>query len=239
LEYIYRNKKIFKSILSSRINKRTDNTKIKNKAATLGGGAGEENQESTSESCRVVSKLTPGMIEEINWSCDSPAFIVKQLPKAFTCNIEIVNTVYRTMISHSKEAPFIVPDSTFVLLGWIYQSCLNHYDSFKYLRMKELYSTMAVAYSHLYTNGFKDIALMLLSKIDMNFDEEEATYNNIGTKAKIPEALKKELDHYYNIKKNRVVGKNIEDANNHFTVSSFGIPTRILLTASDSADCSF
>lgn len=204
-------KKIFKSVLSSRINKRTDNTKIKNKAATLGGGAGEENQESTSESCRVVTKLTPGMVEELKWSCSSPAFIIKQLPKSFNCNTEIVNSAYRTMLSYSKEAPFIIPDSTFVLLGWIYQSCLNHYGAFTYLRMKELYATIAVAYSHLYVNGFKDIALMLMSKLDMDFDDEEATYNNIGTKAKIPEALKRELDGYYKIKKNRVVGKNIEE----------------------------
>lgn len=206
-------KKIFKSILSSRINKRTDNTKIKNKANTIGGGAGEENQESVSEACRVVTDKTPGTIEELNWSCESPQFIIKQLPaKEFKVSSEITAQVYRTMISYSKEAPFIVPDSTFALLGWIFQLPLNHYDSFPYLRMKELYSAIAVAYSHLYVNGFKDIGLMLLSKVVAEDDDESlGGYNNIGTIAKIPDTLKKELDYYYPVKKNKVFGKNIEE----------------------------
>lgn len=206
-------KKIFKSILSSRINKRTDNTKIKNKANTTGGSAGEETQESNSEACRVVTDITPGAVEELNWSCETPAFIMQQMHKNFTFIPDVANQAYRLMISHSKESLIIVPDSTFVLLGWIFQLPLNHYESFKYLKMKELYSAISVAYAHLYANGFKDIGLMILSKVNNQDDDEDevAAFNNSGPRAKIPEMLKQELEKYYNIKKNKVSGKNIEE----------------------------
>lgn len=217
-------KKIFNSILISKIKKNTDNSKIKDKKKTIGTKGNEENQESVSEACRVTTNLTPGKIEAINWSCESVDFILHQLPKDFSnpknpinlyeIDKDIALEAYRIISSYSKEELIIIPDSTFSLLGWLFQSGLNHVNAYKYLKKKELYSVISVAYSHLYVNGFKDIALMMLSK--RNTEENSyATFNNNATnRSKIPEDLKKELDSYCSLKKPKVVGNGIEELSN-------------------------
>lgn len=205
-------KKIFNSILTSRIKKNTENSKIKDKSKTVGTKGSEETQESISEACRVTTNITPGSVEELNWSATSVEFIIKQMPKVFTVNPAVAKEAYLILNSYAKEAPFIIPDSTFILLGWIYQCPFNHVEAYRYLRAKELYSTMAVAYSHLYINGFQDLALMLLSAKNMEDDLEFSSFNNNATnRSKIPEDIKKELDSYYLIKKNKVVGNTIEE----------------------------
>jgi len=201
-------KKLFNNILKNRINKTTENTKIKSKAETVSKGD-ENSQESMSESCRVTTELSPGYVEELNWAMETPDFIIKQLKnKNFTVDRDIANASFNFMMSYAKEGPFIVSDTVFVLLGWIFHTHIAHANSFKYLRMQALYSAIAVAYSHLVVNGFKDLGLMVYSKLNTI---DSGSFNNSTNKAKIPDIIKEELETFYNIKKNKLTKVKIEE----------------------------
>lgn len=206
-------KKIFNSILTSRIKKNTENSKIKDKSKTVGTKGNEETQESNSEACRVTTNITPGLVEELNWSASNPEFIIKQMPlKEVVIDKTIAKEAFMLLSSYAKDAPFILPSSTFPLLGWIFQCPFNHVEAYRYLRAKELYSVIAVAYSHLYINGFKDLALMIISAKNTQDDLEFSSFNNNSTnRSKIPDDIKKELDSFYSLKKNKVVGNTIEE----------------------------
>lgn len=195
--------KIFNSILKSRIQKDTTRTMIKDKDATLSTKGTEETQESKSESIRITASLMPGHVEELNWSADSVAFIHKQMKnKNIVIDLELGERVYAILSSYSKEERFIVPKSTFVLLGWIFHGKLIHMDAIRYLGKQYLFSAICAAYSHLWINGFKELALTLLSKCP---PEEDGTFNNNATnRAKLTELIRNELDASYSIKKNKL-----------------------------------
>lgn len=197
-------KRLFNNILKNKINKTTENTKIKSKAETVSKGD-ENSQESMSESCRVTTKLSPGYVEEIDWATETPDFIAKQLKnKNFVMDKDLANECFNFMMSYAKEGPFIVSDAVFTLLGWIFHSPLLHADAFERLGMKSLYSTIAVAYSHLAVNGFKDIGLMVYSKLNTI---DSGSFNNSTNKAKIPDIIKEELEASYSIIKKRKLTK--------------------------------
>lgn len=197
--------KIFNSILKSKVQKDTTKTMIKNKADTLSSKGGDETQESKSESVRITTTLMPGYVEEINWSASDPAFIHKQLNKYLTIDLELADAIYNRMLSHSKGERLIVPESSFVLAGWVLHNYLFHIGALKYLRKKNLFAVLAVVYSHLYINGFKDLALTIASKIP---DDDDIGFNNNATnRTKLTESLKEDLDSFYPVKKNRLTQK--------------------------------
>ena len=197
--------KIFNSILKSKVQKDTTKTMIKNKADTLSSKGGDETQESKSESVRITTTLMPGYVEEINWSASDPAFIHKQLNKYLAIDLELADAIYNRMLSHSKGERLIVPESSFVLAGWVLHNYLFHIGALKYLRKKNLFAVLAVVYSHLYINGFKDIALTIASKIP---DDDDIGFNNNATnRTKLTESLKEDLDSFYPVKKNRLTQK--------------------------------
>lgn len=195
--------KIFNSILKSRIQKDTTRTMIKDKDATLSTKGTEETQESKSESIRITASLMPGHVEELNWSADSVAFIEKQMStKNIIIDLELGERIFAMLNSYSKGERFIVPKSTFVLLGWIFHGKLLHMDAIKYLGKQYLFSVICAAYSHLWVNGFKDLALTLVSKCP---PEEDGTFNNNATnRTKLTEIVRNELDAFYSIKKNKL-----------------------------------
>ena len=197
--------KIFNSILKSKVQKDTTKTMIKNKADTLSSKGGDETQESKSESVRITTTLMPGYVEEINWSASDPTFIHKQLNKYLAIDLELADAIYNRMLSHSKGERLIVPESSFVLAGWVLHNYLFHIGALKYLRKKNLFAVLAVVYSHLYINGFKDIALTIASKIP---DDDDIGFNNNATnRTKLTESLKEDLDSFYPVKKNRLTQK--------------------------------
>ena len=197
--------KIFNSILKSKVQKDTTKTMIKNKADTLSSKGGDETQESKSESVRITTTLMPGYVEEINWSAFDPTFIHKQLNKYLAFDLELADAIYNRMLSHSKGERLIVPESSFVLAGWVLHNYLFHIGALKYLRKKNLFAVLAVVYSHLYINGFKDIALTIASKIP---DDDDIGFNNNATnRTKLTESLKEDLDSFYPVKKNRLTQK--------------------------------
>lgn len=197
--------KIFNSILKSKVQKDTTRTPIKNKADTLSSKGGEETQESKSESYRITTSIMPGYVEEINWAAEDPDFIFKQLHSYLNIDIDLANMIYNKLLSYSKGEAFIVPDSTFVIIGWAMHGYLLHIDALKHLRRKNLYAVIAITYSHLYINGFKDLALTIVSKTP---GENDIGFNNNATnRTKLSEALKEELDSFYLVKKNRLTVK--------------------------------
>ena len=197
--------KIFNSILKSKVQKDTTKTMIKNKADTLSSKGGDETQESKSESVRITTTLMPGYVEEINWSASDPTFIHKQLNKYLAIDLELADAIYNRMLSHSKGERLIVPESSFVLAGWVLHNYLFHIGALRYLRKKNLFAVLAVVYSHLYISGFKDIALTIASKIP---DDDDIGFNNNATnRTKLTESLKEDLDSFYPVKKNRLTQK--------------------------------
>ena len=177
----------------------------KNKADTLSSKGGDETQESKSESVRITTTLMPGYVEEINWSASDPAFIHKQLNKYLAIDLELADAIYNRMLSHSKGERLIVPESSFVLAGWVLHNYLFHIGALRYLRKKNLFAVLAVVYSHLYISGFKDIALTIASKIP---DDDDIGFNNNATnRTKLTESLKEDLDSFYPVKKNRLTQK--------------------------------
>lgn len=197
--------KIFNSILKSKVQKDTTKTMIKNKADTLSSKGGDETQESKSESVRITTTLMPGYVEEINWSASDPVFIHKQLSKYLAIDLDLADAIYNRMLSHSKGERLIVPESSFVLAGWVLHNYLFHIEALKYLRKKNLFAVLAVVYSHLYISGFKDIALTIASKIP---DDDDIGFNNNATnRTKLTESLKEDLDSFYPVKKNRLTQK--------------------------------
>ena len=209
--------KIFNSILKSKVQKDTTRTPIKNKADTLSSKGGDETQESKAESLRITTSIMPGYIEEINWRAENPDFIHLQLEKYLDVDIELANAVYNKLLSYSKGEKFVVPNSTFVIIGWVMHGYLFHMDASKHLRKKNLYAVLAYVYSHLYVNNFKDLALTVISKIpndDIGFN------NNATNRTKLNEVLRDELESFYLVKKNRLTQK---ESQQESSLSEMGI----------------
>lgn len=196
--------KIFNSILKSKVQKDTTRTPIKNKADTLSSKGGDETQESKAESYRITTSIMPGYVEEINWAATSPDFIYKQLHKYLDLDIDLANSVYNKLLSYSKGEKFVVPDSTFVIIGWALHGYLFHMDAIKHLRKKNLFAVLSIVYSHLYTNNFKDLALTVISKIP---DDDIGFNNNATNRTKLNDTIREELEAFYLVKKNRLTQK--------------------------------
>jgi hypothetical protein len=193
--------KVFNAV-KSKLNKDTSNTAISEKKPTESYGDSEKD-ESLAESYRITTEIIPGFTVEINWIVSDIELILKQFPKEININRDVLKDAIRFISPHDD---FMVTDSVFKLLGWIFHTHVVDCRSLKHIKLEGLKNLLCVGFAYLWSYGFKDLALILLSRAtDDNF------YNIVTNRSKITPELKDKLDKIYVVNKNKLTKTGIEE----------------------------
>lgn len=183
-------------------NKLKNSGDISNSYKNKTSGVSEENhseKESYAENIRVSSNRNDGEIIEMNWVIDNVEKIISQLPKK---QQEIID------IKQVKEIRTYMPnliatnilESQISILACIFKGMLDP-RCIDYLEIENLYNLFAVAFSYLWNIGHKHLAIILLSSVDNNVENDVLFINSTVNKSRIPKELKEELELLYPYKK--------------------------------------
>lgn len=167
---------------------------IRAKKSMMDAEVGDSDPESVLEAYRIVSELPKGIVVELNWAI---YYDILKNPKKFDKNIDLEifkNALVFTERLYDAKLTKLQID----ILGWIFKDVIDP-RSLNYVSIESIVGLMALAFSFLWSNGFKDLAL-LLTAIPNEYDG--AVVINITTnRSRLTKELKTELDILYPFKK--------------------------------------
>lgn len=168
---------------------------IKNKTAMVDADNSGD-KESIIESHRLPCDLPKGFVVELNWSVSSTEAIIKQLPSSMLpyIDLELINQAKEFA---SKLNNFVVSQVQIDIISHVFKKIIDP-RAIPYLKLENLLNLFCVGFSYLYKLNFKELAILLFSRI---VQQDTNIYISTTNRTKIPKELKDELDVYFPYKR--------------------------------------
>ena len=160
------------------------------------GEVGEK--ESIVESYRLLSELSNGDVVEFNWAVDTIDKIVAQLHP--NMRKYITQEVLQDAVIFCKKLESTTIQHWQVdFLKWIFKDVLDP-RMIDYIKIDNIINLMAVGFTYLWNLDFKNIALLLVARLDKT-ESEVFSINSVVNKSRIDKELKDQLDFLYPLRK--------------------------------------
>lgn len=165
---------------------------IRAKSTRKNTDGSDGDSESVVESHRIVTDRSQGEVIEMNWVIDSLDKVIAQLPPK---QRELVTLKEAQNIRHiiAKLPPVHILKTQVILVSTIFKSIMDP-RCIDYIELENLYNLFAVGYVYMWNMGYRHLAIILASTVDLNVDEDTIYLNSTVNKSRLSKELKDELD---------------------------------------------
>ena len=192
---------------------------IKDKTPLEDTDSNTGDKESLLESYRATQDLASGIVVELNFVTETVDRIIGQLPpkqKELVIQSKLLPIAIEASKAYLPTNPTVIDIQELQLniLAIIFKNVIDP-RSYDYLEINSLVNLIAVGFVYLWELGFKELALILLSRIiPMSMlGDNSAVVGLSVSRHRIPKELKEELDKVFPYKRelNELVSKNLAE----------------------------
>lgn len=182
-----------------------------------GESDGGEDSESSIEIFRVISELSRGQIEELDWSVSDIDILVNNI------GVPIDPTLIHDALISTRKIQELPPKSEQMsLIGVIFKNIIDP-RGLEYITIESVINLMIVGFAYLWTLGHRELAVLLLSVTDDTISNDSMSINTTVNRNRIPKEIKDELQIYFPHERvinatttSSIVGEAINDLSNQF-----------------------
>ena len=191
--------------------------RISEKKPSGGQDGDNDSKESSVEIFRVLSTLTQGNVEELDWSVSDINRLVTDMKIPLNSKIIYDAAIFTKKLQDQSPQP-----EQLSLLGVIFKDII-HPKGIEYITMESIINLMTVAFAYLWEIHHRELAILLLSVTDDVISNDTMSINTTVNRNRIPKELKEELQVYFPYERvinatttASIVEESINEASNQF-----------------------